>query len=155
MNVRRDMVTVFVARPDERGAAHEFLQLRRVAGDYMGGTWQTVRGVVEPGETAIAGALRELKEESGLTPREFYGLSSIDSFYTARFDTIWHCAVFFALIDREQSVVLNEEHDAHRWVAQTSINENFMWPRERELIAEIGREILSGGLAKAHLLIKL
>src|SRR5438105_9615331 len=111
------MVTVFVARPDERGTSHEFLQLRRVAGDYMGGTWQTVRGVGEVGETAIAAALRELKEESSVAPREFYGLSSIDSFYTAKFDTIWHCAVFCAVVDRGQRIVLNDEHDAYRWVA--------------------------------------
>ena len=41
MNVRHDHVTVFVARPAV--STREFLQLRRSAGDYLGGTWQTVR----------------------------------------------------------------------------------------------------------------
>jgi 8-oxo-dGTP pyrophosphatase MutT (NUDIX family) len=149
------MVTVFVARPDESGSSHEFLQLRRVLRDYMGGTWQTVRGVAEPGESAPAAALRELREEAGLTPREFYGLSSIDSFYTAKFDTIWHCAVFFALIGRDAKVVRNHEHDDHRWVRLDRVDECFMWPRERELIAEIVREIFGEGLEKPHLIIKL
>jgi dATP pyrophosphohydrolase len=155
VNVRHDMVTVFIARPSADGSSHEFLQLRRVANDYMGRTWQTVRGVTEAGETAIAAALRELREETGLVPREFYGLSSIDSFYTARFDTIWHCAVFFALIPRNCVITLNEEHDDHRWVALRDVNTSFMWRRERELIAEIATEILGPSLAKAHLLIKL
>jgi dATP pyrophosphohydrolase len=158
MNVRHDMVTVFVARPNAQagsGASHEFLQLRRVAGDYMGGTWQTVRGVAEPGETAVAAAGRELKEETGLAPAELYALSSIDSFYTAKFDTVWHCPVFFALVSRESGVNLNEEHDQHRWVPLDRVNASFMWPRERELIAEIATEILRPSLAKPHLLIKL
>ena len=62
MNVRPDMVAVYVVRPDESGTSHEFLQLRRSAGDYMGGTFQTIRGTSEPGETAVQAALRELRE---------------------------------------------------------------------------------------------
>src|SRR3954471_6515472 len=111
MKVRHDMVTVFVIRPRESAGSHELLQLRRAAGDYMGGTWQTVRGVAEGDETAPRAALRELHEETNLTPVELYGLSSIDSFYTAKFDTIWHCAVFAAVADRHAQVRLNEEHN--------------------------------------------
>src|SRR6059058_5577411 len=121
----------------------------------MGGTWQTVRGVAEGSETAPQAALRELSEETGLAPVEFYGLSSIDSFYTARFDTIWHCAVFAAVVDGAADVRLNGEHDAHRWVALDDAPPLLMWQRERELLDEIRREILAPGLAKPHLLIKL
>ena len=153
MNVRHDMVTVFVARPDGSGKSHEFLQLRRAGGDYMGGTWQTVRGVAEAGETAPQAARRELREEAGLVPREFYGLSSIDSFYTAKYETIWHCAVFFALVEREAKIVLNDEHEDHRWVSKDRVSKSFMWQRERELIDEIGREILGSGLSRSHLII--
>jgi dATP pyrophosphohydrolase len=152
MNVRHDMITVFVVRP--AGSGHELLQLRRVPTSYMGGTWQTVRGKIKPGETAIQGAVRELKEETGLSPREFYRLPSIESFYTPD-DTIWHCPVFFALVAADAAVTLNHEHDAHRWVAWSNVKNALMWPRERQLIVEIEREILHDGLAKPHLIIKL
>jgi len=155
MKVRNDMVTVFIARPGEVADSHEILQLRRAAGDYMGGTWQTVRGVAEGNETAPLAALRELREETALAPLELYGLSSLDSFYTAKFDTIWHCAVFAALVDRTADVRLNDEHDAYRWVPLRDVPPLLMWQRERELLAEIEREILAPGLAKPHLLIKL
>jgi dATP pyrophosphohydrolase len=155
MKVRYDMVTVFVIRPDETGGGREALQLHRAAGDYMGETWQTVRGVAEGDEPAPQAALRELREETGLVPRELYGLSSIDSFYTAKFQTIWHCAVFASLVDRAAEVRLIAEHDAFRWVPLRDLPALLMWQRERELIAEIEREILGSGLAKPHLLIKL
>src|SRR3954471_1032825 len=104
MKVRHDMVTVFVIRPRESAGSHELLQLRRAADDYMGGTWATVRGVAEGAETAPQAALRELREETGLAPLEFYGLSAIDSFYTAAYETIWHCPVFVAIVGRDARV---------------------------------------------------
>ena len=151
MKTRCDMVTVFVARKTHD--KYEFLQLRRCAGDYMGGTWQTVRGLIEGDETASHAALRELREETSLTPIEFYGLSSIDSFYTNVHQTIWHCPVFFAVVSGE--IVLNDEHDDVRWVAEGAIDQSFMWSRERELIREIIRDILGNGLSRSHLRLPL
>ncbi|HYO08727.1 MAG TPA: NUDIX domain-containing protein [Tepidisphaeraceae bacterium] len=154
MNVRHDMVTVFVARAGERAGGREFLQLRRRAGDVMGGTWQTVRGGIEAGETAVEAAVRELREETGLTAAEWYQLSSIDSFYIAATDTIWHCPVLVAITEREHCVKLNAEHDDWRWVPQDQVTSAFMWPRERELIAETGTEIFRNSPA-THLRIRL
>jgi dATP pyrophosphohydrolase len=153
MNVRHDMVTVFVARP--AGTSHEFLQLRRVPVSYMGGTWQTVRGKIKAGETAVQGALRELREETGLTPIEFYRVPGIESFYTQPDDTIWHNAAFFAIVDRAAPITFNHEHDAHRWVPAGEVDAHFMWPDERRLIGEIVHEILGNGLAKLHLIVPL
>src|SRR4051812_38096329 len=116
MKTRSDMVTVFVARPDSAGTSHEFLQLHRAPDDYMGNTWQIVRGTLEPGETAIEGALRELREESGLVPTEFYRLGRVESFYRAIDDTLWHSVSFVALVGQDAQVVLNEEHDDARWM---------------------------------------
>jgi dATP pyrophosphohydrolase len=152
VKARYDMVTVFALRTTAAGD-HELLQLRRAAGDdYLPGTWATIRGKAEGDETAPRAALRELREETGLVPRELYALSSIDSFYTAGFETIWHCPVFAALIDASAQVTLNDEHDAFRWVSIREVPPALMWPRERELLLEIEREILGpGGLAKPHL----
>jgi dATP pyrophosphohydrolase len=151
MNVRYDMIACHVVRPDPSGRSHEFLQLRRRAGDYMGGTWQTVRGTAAPGEAAWQAALRELREETGLVPTEFYKLSLLESFYLVRGETIWHCPSFVALVPADAEVVLNEEHDAFRWKPRDRIDAETMWAGERQVIAEICREILDGGPAKPHL----
>src|SRR5512133_2755375 len=98
MIVRHDKIAVFVARPGADRGTHEFLQLHRVPGDDIGGTWQTVRGTIEAGETAVAAALRELSEETSLTPREFYRLGSVETFYDAADDAIVHSVPFLALV---------------------------------------------------------
>src|SRR5437660_7858203 len=131
MNVRFDMTTCFVVRPGEAVGAHELLQLRRAKADFMGGAWSTVRGRIEPGEKAWAAARRELREEAGLTPDEFYQLDTVDVFYLHGDDTIWHSPGFCAVVGREAQVVLNEEHDAYRWVDRSRIDAEFLWPGER------------------------
>lgn len=144
------MVTVFVVRP--RGKeSHEFLQLRRVANDYMGGTFQTIRGRSEGEETAVAATLRELREETGLTPRDFYALSTCEVFYIHHTDTVWHAAAFCAIVEPSAEAVLNDEHDASRWVPAEETDQAFMWGSEWPLIEEIKRSILADGLAKPFL----
>jgi len=154
MRVRFDMVACFVVRPGERPGTHEFLQMRRAADDFMGGAWSTVRGKVEEGEKAWAAALRELREEAGIAPREFYQVDTVDIFYLHGDDTLWHCPGFCAVVDRDVKVVLNAEHDAFRWTDRARIDADFMWPGERAQLAEVCREILDNGPAKTYLRIR-
>src|SRR5258708_4951068 len=81
MNVRFDMVACFVVREGPPPGSHELLQLRRSPDDLLGGAWSTVRGKIEQGEKAWQAALRELREEAGISPLEFYQLDTVDIFY--------------------------------------------------------------------------
>jgi dihydroneopterin triphosphate diphosphatase len=155
LKVRYDMVVCYVVRPDESGTAHELLQLKRSAGRYMAGTWQAVSGKIERDEPAWQAALRELREETGLVPAEFYQLSHVEAFYIARIDTIWHRPSFAALVGRNTDVRLNEEHEEFRWIAWSSIDQQVMWPGERAALTEARRDILAGSIAKPHLRIDL
>jgi dihydroneopterin triphosphate diphosphatase len=155
MKVRHDMITVFVARPLKDGKSHELLQLLRARDDYMGGTWQIVRGCVEAGETYVQAALREMREETGLAPREFFRLGNVESFYTAQDDTLWHSVCFVAMVSSDAQVRLNEEHEALRWLGDDRIEAEVMWASERPFYAEIRRDIFGNGPAKPHLRISL
>ena len=153
MNIRHDHVTVFVARRiDEQW---QLLQLRRHASDYLGGTWQTVRGTMEAGETAVQTALRELREEAGLVPIEFYTLGIVETFYIAAEDAMWHSPAFVAIVAPDAPVRYDGEHDAHRWIDLADAQRQFMWPSERPVIDAITREIFGDGLSKPLLLIRL
>ena len=155
MRLRHDMISVFVVRPDESGSSHEFLQLHRIAGDYMGGTWQIIRGGVEGGESYVQAALRELREEAGLIPAEFYRLGTVETFYTTFEDTVWHAPAFCAMVPRSAIVKLNDEHDGYRWVHRERIDAELMWASERQVLHELLRDVLDDGPAKPLLRIAL
>jgi len=149
------MVSCYVARPTADGASYEFLQLRRDKSDFMGGTWQAIYGRSEEGETPVAAVLRETKEETGLVPAELYRLDQVSVFYVASTDTMWHCIPFCAIATREQLVVLNDEHDASRWVNISDAQRLFMWQDNRDAIRDIQQHILTESLAKPFLRIPL
>jgi ADP-ribose pyrophosphatase YjhB (NUDIX family) len=155
MNARYDMVTVFVVRPDAAGSSTEFLQLKRSLKDYMGGTWAIIRGVVNQGESYISAALRELHEEACLVPHEFFRLGTVEVFYTADDDTLWHSVPFCAVVARADDVTLNDEHETLRWVPRGSIESETLWASERRLLADLCRDILDHGPAKPYLRIEL
>jgi dATP pyrophosphohydrolase len=154
MQIKYNMVCCYIVRPDASGG-NEFLQIRRHADDFMGGTWQTVYGQSEPRETAVAAALRELREETRLVPAEFYRLEHVSIFYTIAHDTLWHCVQFCAIVGREVGVTLNAEHTEFRWLSAAEAIKEFMWEDDRRAVAEIIREILGDGPAKPHLRIML
>ena len=155
MQIRYNMVSCYVARPSADGTSYEFLQLRRRADDFMGGTWQAIYGQAEEDESPVTAALRELKEEAGLVPAEFYRLDQVSVFYIATQDTLWHCVPFCAIVKRDQVVVLNDEHDDHRWVAAAEVDRMFMWKDNRDAIADILKYILTDSLAKPYLRVSL
>jgi dATP pyrophosphohydrolase len=148
------MVTVFVVRADESADSHEFLQLRRASDDYMGGTWQTIRGGVQPDESYVNAALREMREETGLTPKEVYRLDSVESFYLQADDTLWNSVAFCALVNRDQPVKLNEEHDDFRWIARDDIERHTLWSSELRLLSDLKRTILDDAPSKPYLRIE-
>jgi 8-oxo-dGTP pyrophosphatase MutT (NUDIX family) len=154
MQIRHNMVNCYVARTTA-DRDWEFLQIRRAKNDFMGGTWQTVYGQAEPHETAPQAILRELKEETGLTPTELYRLERVMVFYTIPHDTIWHSVQFCAIISPTAQIKLNEEHDALRWLPAATAQSQFMWEEDRRSVKECIKEILGNGPAKPFVKVEI
>lgn len=110
------MIQVHVAR--HTGAKVEYLALKRSDDeDIYPGIWQVVTGMIEPNESAQGAALRELHEEAGLKPDEFYCLPYIASFFSIRRNQVQHVPVFAAIIGENAVVTLSEEHSEYKWVS--------------------------------------
>jgi dATP pyrophosphohydrolase len=155
MNLRHDLIQCYVVRPAGAAlASHEFLQLHRRPGQLMGDTWQPVTGRIEPGETAIAAARRELKEETGLVPVEFYSVEAVQTYYMAADDAVWFAVPFCAYVRPDAQVILNEEHDQYRWISRDRAAERFFWSADRRAVAEICVTLLDNAPAKAFLRIE-
>ena len=129
-----------------RGAGRtlEILALRRGPKGRNPGSWETVHGTIEPGETPVQASLRELREETGLVPAKFYNLSRTEAFYQHRTNELALIPVFAAFVAPDVTVKLSAEHDRAEWLRPRDAAERFAWPRERRAVDDI-LSIVGGG----------
>lgn len=123
------------------GSTLEVLALRRAPGGRCSGAWEVVHGSIEEGETPLQAALRELGEETGLTPERLYNLSRVETFYRHRVDEVAFIPVFAAFVPNA-AVRSSSEHDAFEWLSFPAARERLAWPRERRALKDI--EVLLG-----------
>jgi dATP pyrophosphohydrolase len=148
-----DMVSVYLFRQDGEDA--QFLMLRRAPDIPFGGTWQPVYGGIKPDETAWQAAIREMREETGLLPVELYQANTVNSFYVAADDTVYHCPCFAARVEADGAVELNDEHDAFEWLNPDAMRQRLMWAGQKRIFEEIVQEIVNPGPAIAYLRIPI
>ena len=132
--VRTKFVDVFVLRQD---GPLEMLVLRRAAGGRCPGSWETVHGHIEEGESPVAAARRELAEETGLVPERLYNLSRVETFYQHRLDEIALVPVFAAFVAAGARARPGPEHDRLEWLSPGDARVRFAWPRERRALDDI------------------
>lgn len=118
----------------------EYLTLHRRPSDRdFGNVWMAVHGRIEPGETAVQAAIRETREEAGLTPTRFWSLDFIEHFYVPSIDAVEIVPCFAAQL--EGQVLLNAEHDEFRWLHYDAIIRMLIWRGQREAIQILREEI--------------
>jgi dATP pyrophosphohydrolase len=111
-----------------------FLILKRSSKKIYANQWRMVGGKVEEGETRWEAALRELMEETHLTPVKFWVIPSINQFYEAKSDLIHSIPAFAAEIDPENEIKLDKEHTEHRWIPVSEIDNYIPWTEQRRLM---------------------
>ena len=142
---RPDLVDVWIFRTGEfgwsaAGAGVEILLLRRAPGRILPGLWQCVSGSLEDGESVPAGALRELREETGFGPDRiaaFYHLDQVNQFHEPSVGGVLTAVEFAARLIAGAEPVLSEEHDSMRWLSPEEAVAQAVWPAYRESIHRI------------------
>jgi dATP pyrophosphohydrolase len=122
----------------------EVLVLRRAPHGRRPGSWETVHGTIEPGETPVQASLRELHEETGFAPLRLYNVSRVEAFYQHASDEVALIPVFAAFVPLETALRLSAEHDRGEWLTPAEAGRRFAWPRERRALEDI-LSILGGG----------
>jgi dihydroneopterin triphosphate diphosphatase len=140
-DVKVGTVDVYVV--NDAGPTWRVLALQRArSGTRCPNAWETVHGTLEAGESPEEGALRELREETGLEPTRFYSVT-VQPYYLFRMRTVQLAVVFCAFVDSD-AVVLGPEHQRHEWLSPEAAARRFVWPRERDALREI-EIVLAGG----------
>ena len=142
-SIRVSLVDLYVLR--RAGGALECLVLRRAAGGRCPGSWETVHGHIEDGETPADAARRELAEETGLAPERLYNLSRVEAFYQHRVDEVALVPVFAAFVAPERQVRTSVEHDGFEWLRPAAARHRFAWPRESRALDDVIAILGQGG----------
>jgi len=131
MNVTSTLIEAHIFR--KIGNDLEFLLLKRASNEKYADVWQMVTGSIES-ESANQTALREINEETGLTPIKFWVVPNINSFYSPEQDVIIMIPVFAVLVDENQKVIISEEHSEYKWVKKEEAIKLLAWPGQRKSV---------------------
>jgi dATP pyrophosphohydrolase len=129
----------------ENGTSPEYLLLHRVPDDPIyPGIWQMVTGVREMDEKSCDAALRETKEETGLTPSQIWIVPYVGTFYNVKRDSVDMVPVFAGRVELSDEVQLSKEHDGYKWCAYEEAVEEYIIPGYVEGLKILHKCIVTG-----------
>lgn len=125
-----------------------YLMLRRSKSENLyPDAWQIVTGSIEKGETALQGALRELKEETGYDPQKFWIVPHVNSFFSVKHDTLNHTVVFAAQVPPKTNPILSGEHYQFVWCSIDKAKQLCVWPGQIQALHIVHDFIVRGSKA--------
>jgi dATP pyrophosphohydrolase len=154
---RSPVIRVFdchVARATESGR-YEYLLLRRASHKIYANSWRMVGGKLRAEETAWQACLRELAEETQLSPSRLLSVPYVNRFYEWQQDRINDIPVFVAVVPAGVDPVLDEEHTDFVWLDLKAALERLPWPGQREGIEAANELLLRGELLQNFLEVNL
>jgi dATP pyrophosphohydrolase len=122
----------------------EFLLLKRADKVRYPGLWQMISGHCDNNETAVDTVLRELKEETGLTPLKLWVAPNVNSFYAPETDSVSVIPVFAALVKDDAKIILSEEHSEYIWIGTAEAIKLLAWEGQRKSVGLIEEYYLRG-----------
>lgn len=109
----------------------KYLLLKRAEEKIYGGLWQCVTGKIENDEPAWETAVRELKEETGLTPLNMFVADHVSKFYEANKDRMNLIPVFGIEVESDE-VKLSDEHSKFMWADFDFAFKKLVWRGQKD-----------------------
>ena len=108
-----------------------FLLLKRSKTKIYEFLWQGVAGKIEKGELAWQAALRELKEETGLTAHKMFVADYVSKFYEKHGDRI-NLVPVFGIEVINKKISLSEEHCNFKWLSFKKAHDKLTWDGQKK-----------------------
>lgn len=112
------------------------LLARRPQGSHLAGLWEFPGGKIEPGEEPAAAALRELREETGLTGGRTERLARTNHSYDDRHIDLWAY-----LVTRTRGRPVHHAGQELRWVAPADLAAVQMPAANQLVLAALSRRL--------------
>ena len=132
-------VSVAVVRQDDDG--WRFLLLKRAEQESYAGTWGFVTGSKEGSETVAQVVVREVAEETGLTPLKIWATEYLVQFYEPEFDKIWILPLIVAVVPTDSQVRLSAENCEFDWMRAPRAKRSVNWKNLVKAIDDITDEL--------------
>lgn len=117
-------------------AGREYLLLRSASG----GHWGFPKGRVEPGEDELKAALRELREEAGITVEILPGFREVLQYGFSRGSALFHKeAVYFLGRALSGEIKLSREHLDYLWTSYVRTRQRLSYENAQELLDKAER----------------
>lgn len=125
----------------QNGSGRECIALLHRTDD---NNWELPGGKIDPGETPFIAALRELKEETGIVPKEYEAWPDVYAMYSKVMSNkgLFIFLVFQAQLEEMQSVRIEpgKHHDAVEWVPVDEVESRQLAPVVRDLLTNFDWE---------------
>jgi len=146
-------IECYVVRPSKDGL--KFLLLKRSDDDTLyPGIWQIVTGRIEMGEKAFETALREVGEETGLTPEKLFVLPHTTGLYLPEKDSVSIIPLFVCLT-RDKEVKISREHSSFLWLDARKAAQKLFFKSQKENVNFIDKGFGKKSLAGTFVEIKI
>ena len=129
------------SRPGEKGLEVAIIKTSEE------GRWQLPKGIVDPGETPDQAALREVREEAGITCELIEPIDTIEYWFVGSYDgpkKRYHKKVSFFLMKYLSGDVADHDHEVSeaRWVSFDDALKMLVFKNERDVV-EKARTLIS------------
>ena len=131
MRIVSTMIEAHIFRETKKGI--EFLLLKRADYQVYPGLWQMVTGKIKENEKAYQTAIREIKEETVLTPLQLRVVPTVNSFYEPKDEYICLLPVFAAIVEADK-IQLSDEHTEYKWVNKAEAQKLLAWEGQRKAV---------------------
>ncbi len=122
-----------------------FLVLKRSASEALyPAMWQIITGKIRKSERAARAALREMREESGLSPERLWIAPRVNSFFSLQDERVEMCPLFAAEVARGAEPKLSREHQHYEWASFERAKVLLVWPAHKDAVRLVRDFIVSG-----------
>ena len=108
-----------------------YLLLKRSPEQIYPGIWQCVTGKIEAGEKPHETALRELNEETGLTPLSMWTVDQVNHFFETEQNRMNLIPIFGVEVESEM-VTLSPEHTEYKWCKIDEGVDLLLWNQQKQ-----------------------